>query len=261
VSATVSCGACCGLYNVNRLSRETLTWALEQRTSRFARVPRAIEAIDRFAEETLHAEGRQRPMKQFHHCPFLGLTGPEQNTVGCLLHPLASGNAGIDWRGLSYYGAYACATYFCPACRELPPGCKRLVRQAADNWYDYGLMITEIDMLAAFFGQVEKRLGRPVEEIDLAQRPDAAARIRAFLAIKTTWPYVDPALTRPANFFFNKKEYQPPAFDFQALGAKKSRWAPVLTGLWSALPDRMMLLEAETFLDRMADDVATALAI
>lgn len=259
VNSAVSCGACCGLYNVNRLSREALTRMLADRTSRFARVPRDIVAIDRFAEETFRADGRGRPMKNFHHCPFLGLIGPEQNAVGCLLHPLADGNAGIDWRGLSYYGAYACATYFCPTCRELPPGYKRLVRRAAGNWYDYGLMITETDMLAAFFDQVGKRLGRTVDDRDLEQRPAAADRIRSFLAIKSTWPFGDPALARPANFFFNKKEYQPPAIDFQSLGAAESIWAPVLTGLWSLLPDLPTLVAAEALLNRMADDVAAAL--
>jgi hypothetical protein len=179
--------------------------------------------------------------------------------VGCLLHPLAEGNAGIDWRGLSYYGAFACATYFCPTCREMAPARKQLLRQAADHWYDYGLMITEAGMLDAFFDQVERRLGRPMDELGPEQRHRASAHIRAFLAIKSTWPFRDPALSRPANFFFNKKEYQPPAIDFQSLGAEESTWAAVLTGLWSALPNLPALFAAETFLDQMADDVAAAL--
>lgn len=256
---SLSCGACCGLYNIKNLSRENLTQMLSRRTGLFAEVPRTIEAIDRFGEEALHLDGKSPPMKNFHHCPFLGFIGPEKNTVGCLLHPLAQGNAGIDWRGLSYYGAYACATYFCPTCRELAPRYKRVVRQAADNWYDYGLMITETDMLATFFAAVEKRLGRPVDTGDLEQQPDAMDLVRRFLAIKTTWPFADPDKSRPANFFFNKEEYLPPAIDFEAMGAKESAWAPVLTALWSALPALPVLSEAESLLDRMADDMAAAL--
>lgn len=259
VSPTVSCGACCGLYNVRNLSRKRLTDMLEKRTGRFARVPRTVAAIDRFALDTLRAEGRSRPMKNFHHCPFLGLIGPGNRTVGCLLHPLADGNAGIDWRGLSYYGALACATYFCPTCRELVPAHKRLIRQAADNWYDYGLMITETGMLTAFLISVEDRLGRPVDNRDLERHPQAATPIRQFLAVKGTWPFCDPESVRPANFFFNKKEYQPPAIDFMALGVAESVWAPVLTALWSVLPDLPALNEAESLLDHMADNVARAL--
>ncbi|ABW66216.1 conserved hypothetical cytosolic protein [Desulfosudis oleivorans Hxd3] len=260
VGPAISCGACCGLYNIQHLSRENLTHLLKGRTQRFARVPRTIEAIDRFGEETLGAEGRHRPMKNFHHCPFLGLIGPQQTTVGCLLHPRADGNKGIDWRGLSYYGAYACATYFCPTCRELAPRYKRMVRQAVDNWYDYGLMITETGMLKTFFEQVEKRLERTVDATDLEGRPAAMAVVQRFLAIKHTWPFADPETFRPANFFFNQKEYAPPAIDFKAPGAETSRWAPVLTALWSNLADWQALCAAESFLDRMAGDLSAALA-
>ena len=257
---TVSCGACCGLYNVKDLSRETLTRMLEDQTERFAKVPRTIEAIDHFAGDTFfRVEGRQQPIPDFHHCPFLGLISPENRTVGCLLHPLAEGNAGVDWRGLSYYGGFACATYFCPTCHELPPRYKRLIRQAADHWYDYGLMITETELLATFLSRVENRLGRPVDDRELEQRPAATTRIREFLAIKNTWPFRDPARQHLTHFFFNKKEYQPPAIGLQCPGAETSPWAPVLTALWSVLPSPVILTEAEALLDRMADGVAIAL--
>ncbi|MEW6079277.1 MAG: hypothetical protein AB1724_15830 [Thermodesulfobacteriota bacterium] len=259
VGPAVSCGACCGLYNVRDLSRESLTRMLAERTERFSQVPRTIEAIDRFGGDMLHAEDERRPMKDFHHCPFLGLIGSEKGTVGCLLHPLADGNAGIDWRGLSYYGAYACATYFCPACRDLAPARKRLIRQAADNWYDYGLMITETDLLDAFFDQVENRLGRPLDDADSRPESDACGRIREFLAVKATWPFRDPDRFRAANFFFDKKDYQPPAIDFKGLGVDGSPWAPVLTALWSALPGLAALRQAEVLLNRMADAAAAAL--
>ncbi|MFZ5564294.1 MAG: hypothetical protein ACOZBW_09590 [Thermodesulfobacteriota bacterium] len=259
VSDTVSCGACCGLYNTPNLSRERLARMLDSRTRRFATVPRDIEAIDRFAQDTLGAEDKGRPMKNFHHCPFLGLIGPEKNAVGCLLHPLADGNQGVDWRGLSYYGAFACATYFCPTCHALEPRYKRVVRQAADNWYDYGLMITETGMLANFLDQVEQQAGRTVDAEDIATYPDAASAVRAFLAIKTTWPFADRAAFHPANFFFNQKEYAPPVIDFTALGATQSRWTPVLTALWSNLDGPAALCEAEAFLDRMVHALAAAL--
>ncbi len=261
VSATVSCGACCGLYNVNDLSREALTRMLEDRTGRFARVPRSIEAIDDFAGETFfRTEGQKRPIPDFHHCPFLGLISPGNCTVGCLLHPLAQGNDGVDWRGLSYYGAFACATYFCPTCHQLAPGHKRLIRQAADNWYDYGLMITESDMLATFLDRVENRLGQSLDGQHIELRPEALDALRHFLAIKTTWPFRDPDRFRGANFFFNKEENQPPPIDSQRSGGEGSDWTPVLNALWSKLPDLTALREAESHLNRMADDMATALS-
>lgn len=260
VSPTVSCGACCGLYNVQNLAQETMSRMLEDRTLRFSKVPRTIEAIDHFAGDAFfRVEGQKQPIKDFHHCPFLGLTGPENSSVGCLLHPLGDGNAGVDWRSLSYYGAFACAAYFCPTCHELAPRYKRLIRQAADHWYDFGLMITETDMLGTFLAQVEDRLGRRVEDRDLQQRPKAVTRIREFLAIKTSWPFRDPARPHLTHFFFHKKAYQPPAIGLQCPDAETSPWAPVLTALWSVLPSSAILSEAESLLDRMADGLAMAM--
>ena len=233
---------------------------LQDRTRHFSKVPRTIDDIDRFAGDAFFRVDKQKhPLQDFHHCPFLGLTGPKNSTVGCLLHPLSEGNDGVDWRGLSYYGAFACATFFCPTCHELAPRYKRLIRQAANHWYDYGLMITETDLLATFLTRVEERLGRPVDDRDIEKRPEAVNRIREFLAIKTTWPFRDPARQNLTHFFFNKKEYQPPPIGLQCPGAETSPWAPALTALWSALPSPAVLSEAESHLDRMADKTAMAL--
>ena len=260
VSGTVSCGACCGLYNVKNLSRETLTRELEEQTRRFAKVPRTRDAIDDFAGDVFYrVEGKKQPIPDFHRCPFLGLIGPRNSTVGCLLHPLGEGNGGVDWRALSYYGAFACASYFCPACHELAPRYKRLIRQAANHWHEYGLIITETDLLMTFIARVEAHLGRTVDHRDLVKRPEATTRIREFLAIKTTWPFSDPARKCLTHFFFNKKDYQPPSIGLQCPEAEKSPWAPVLTALWSVLPTTAVLCQAESLLDGMADGIAAAL--
>jgi hypothetical protein len=56
VDETISCGACCGLYNVPDLDRQNLSALLEQRTARFAVTPRTPAAIDAFALESADAE-------------------------------------------------------------------------------------------------------------------------------------------------------------------------------------------------------------
>ena len=52
VSETVSCGACCGLYNVADPSRTALQTMLAKRTARFVRLPRNMDAILDFAVRT-----------------------------------------------------------------------------------------------------------------------------------------------------------------------------------------------------------------
>lgn len=188
VSETVSCGACCGLYNVPALSRDSLLERLARRTAGFAATPRTETAIEAFRRHTEGWTPEDRPFPQFHHCPYLGLVGAGRSRVGCLLHPQAPGNRGRDWRHLSYYGAEACRTYWCPAARKLPARYLGIVRLCMDDWYAYGLTITEHRLLRALFQTLEERLERPLAAAEAAL-PGVLEPLGALLAIKQSWPY------------------------------------------------------------------------
>lgn len=192
VNETVSCGACCGLYNVADASRPALEAMLARRTERFSRVPRQMDAILSFGEQIAAADGHPRPYPDFHHCPYLGLIGEARTRVGCLLHPLAAGNDGVDFRGLSDYGGMACRIYFCPATHRLPVRYKAILRCIFDNWYDYGLVVTERHLVAALLAEVERCSGRPLDPEALIRRPADAAALAALLAIKRDWPFRHP---------------------------------------------------------------------
>ena len=117
VSEHVSCGACCGLYNISELCRAKLEEMLLHRTEAFDSVPRTEEGIYSFQKRNEGTGPQSRPFPQFYHCPFLGLIGKEKCRVGCLLHPDVPGNNGGDYRILSWYGQQACQPYFCPSTR------------------------------------------------------------------------------------------------------------------------------------------------
>lgn len=118
----VSCGSCCGLYNMADLSRERLHAILCARTDSFAAVPRSIDGILAFEEERMRIEGGPAPTKHFHHCVFVGLIRDEGERVGCLLHPLALDNRGIDWRGLSFTAGRPASISSAQAMTNLTPG-------------------------------------------------------------------------------------------------------------------------------------------
>lgn len=226
VNEQVSCGACCGLYNVADPSRKTLTNMLEYRTRRFLKTSRDVDGILGFAGEILGREPRARPYQGFHHCPYIGLVGRGRSRVGCLLHPLADGNGGIDFRGLSYYGGMACRTYFCIACKTLNPAYKQVLRAVADDWHAYGLIITETDLINAFFRELERRLGRPLEPGDILGHNDREALLRCFIEIRRSWRF----RTRPeklCNYFFEDRRYPRPPVDYspirQALARSETR--------------------------------------
>jgi hypothetical protein len=191
VTKRVSCGACCGLYNVCDPSRDALTERLVRRTAQFAATPRTERAIERFPREIEGWTPEDRPLPRFHHCPFLGLIGARRSRVGCLLHPAAPGNRGRDWRYLSYYGAKACRTYFCPAGRALPARYLHLMQAAMNDWYHYGLFITEHRLLRALFEILERHLVRPLQPAE-ASHTRGRKRLEAIFDLLLAWPYRAP---------------------------------------------------------------------
>ena len=211
VSETVSCGACCGLYNLPNLSRKNLEILLSKRTKDFESVPRTENGIFEFQRRNKGPHRLSRPFPQFHHCPFLGFIGGERRSVGCLLHPAMRGNDGVDYRSLSWYGEKACRTYFCPTTTKLLSVYKSILIQAIDDWYDFGLIVTEHSLVTAYFNEVESRLGRQVTLSDYFQNFLATNALREFVKLKSEWPFRRNDAPSPCNFFFENGLYPRPA--------------------------------------------------
>lgn len=213
VNATTSCGACCGLFNLADNGRQSISALLSQRTARFATVPREIEALDDFAQWSRRQAG-PAPLAHFHHCPFLGLIGKKQSRVGCLLHPLAAGNRGVDLRGLSYYGSFTCRTYFCPASRKMAERHQRLLKLIFNHWYPYGLIVTEARLVRLLLTAVEARLEGPLDPVAVAANPQAAAAFVHLLSLKIDWPFRPGPLRTAAriHYLFNDGAHERPTF-------------------------------------------------
>jgi hypothetical protein len=257
---SVSCGACCGLYNCAQASRGNLAELIASRTAEFRKVPRTPDAITDFQVKMERRDPRPRPYPDFYHCPFLGFIGGRHSRVGCLLHPQADGNQGIDYRGLSFYGGMACREYFCPTYRNLPAAYKEIVKAVCTDWYTYGLAITEERMLAGFFGAVEHRLGRSLTAADIQSRPESRTAIADFLELKQNWPFRRPDWPGVGNYFFNDHRYLPPAVDYARLGAERSHHDIVLQELWSAFSTTEELRAAETLIERILERVLQPMA-
>ncbi len=257
VSEEISCGACCGLYNVSDPSFIALMEMLAFRTEAFARVPRDIDSILAFKENLESRESQKRPFPEFHHCPYIGLVGTKRSRVGCLLHPLADGNQGIDFRGLSFYGGMACRIYFCPSCYNLPSVYKEIVRDAARDWHIYGLVITETDMLNTFFQEVEKRLNFPITKEAILKNKKCLEAVCEFLELKLHWPFRPHLFTGLGNYFFRDKLYSTPLINFKEIGATPSRYDTILRGLVSRFDSVYELRRADDLLDGIIDRLAS----
>ena len=256
VSDTVSCGACCGLFNVDNPMGRRLGEMLAGRTAVFEKIPRTIEALDDFAEKI--SRRRPGPVFDLHHCPFLGLVGKKPGRVGCLLHPLAPGNNQTDFRGLSHYGSLACRVYFCPSHRLLPPRYKQALTAWVTDWRLFSALVPEHRLVSAFFTLLERRLDGPVSP-DLAPAGSkAAAAVERLLALKLSWPYVaDPAAWVPDPFQNDGDKRKPPEF----FGLKIDPVAKAaLTELCSVFTDKNQARSALEILDAAVSKAAGAWA-
>lgn len=259
VNGHVSCGACCGLYNVADASRTALVNMLASRTRIFEVTPRSVEAIFRFKEQIQRREQEQRPMPDFHHCPFLGFIGPERNTVGCLLHPQAAGNNGMDFRSLSYYGGMTCHIYFCPATRLVPQRYKQILRMVLDDWYLYGLVVTETKLIVALFAELETRLGRNLYAEDFMSRRSCRDSLKHLFLLRVSWPFRMPGNDRLANYFFNDHLYARQPLKPAANGHAISRYRLILQELETDATSEEILREADVYLDDRFNRVQEAL--
>jgi hypothetical protein len=248
VSETVSCGACCGLYNVADLSRDNLHAMLAERTHRFAGMAdRNLDALLSFRKWVEDSEPYERPLAEFHHCPYIGLIGRNLSRPGCLLHPL--GNSGIDLRGISDYGGFACRAYFCPTHDCLSADIKISIQKAARDWFEYGLMITEASLVQAVLDAAGVSTFRREGQDPVSAR--CTDIIRELMDLKPCWPYrSDPAIGW-VHYFFNDRLYARAPVEYAAIGAKPSRYDRIFKELGSRFGSVKELREAEDVMEAM----------
>ena len=255
VNKEISCGACCGLYNVVNPSYESIMGMLTWRTDTFSHVKREMDAILAFKEKVEDREPQKRPFPEFHHCPYIGLVGKKRSRVGCLLHPLLDENKGIDFRGLSFYGGMACRVYFCLTYNNLPAVFKEIVCKTASNWYVYGLVITETKLLNAIFEEVEKRINRSLTKTDILKNNKCLEPLIELLELKINWPFRRQSSSGSANYFFEDQLYSRPSINYEAIGGSVSRHDILLQELESQFNSANDLRAEEDLIDGLINKV------
>lgn len=257
VNEEISCGACCGLYNVADPSYESIMEMLTWRTDTFSQVKREMDAILAFKEKVEDREPQKRPFPEFHHCPYIGLVGKKRSRVGCLLHPLLDEKKSIDFRGLSFYGGMACRIYFCPTYYNLPSVFKEIVRVTASNWYVYGLIITEAKLLNTIFEEVEKRLNRSLTEKDILKNKNTLEAVRKLLDLKINWPFRRRSSSGPTNYFFEDRLYSRLPINHETIGESVSRHDILLQEMESHFNSANDLQAAEDLIDGLINKLVS----
>ncbi len=166
--------------------------------------------------------------------------------MGCLLHP--SRNQEKDLRAHTFYGLELCAGHFCPSHSYLTVIEQKAVVAALDDWYLYGLVVTDIDLVKEFFRQAQMNLGdglRPGRWEDEAVRKS----LRDFFALKECWPFAAKQ-DRLGKYYFSHTEYQIARIEYEKKwSVKPSRFDKILLSLSSDFSSIEDVRRAEDLID------------
>jgi hypothetical protein len=237
-----SCGACCGIYNYVDSSREALSVRLRRRTERFRSEVRGVADLAAFSRTIRAAEDQTRRFDVIYCCEFVGFIDRAARRIGCLLHPAQNG--GADMRNVSFYGRELCDGHICPSYHFLSRAEQATLVYLLDDWYLYGLCVTDIDLVKDYFRHIGENLGEaPAPE---RFRREAVRTIaRRFFAFKLNWPFRSPDINRFGRFYFDGSQHMIRPIDYAALGCERSRYDGIFLSLSSLFRNRRELLQAE----------------
>ena len=242
-----SCGACCGLYNWKNHSRAAIEAILVLQTELFAPFQKSEKHFDTYRELRTAGIMNEKLFETIYNCEFIGFIDPERRRVGCMLHPMVTG--GHDLRNHCFYGAEICSGHFCPGYSCFSTAQQRSVVQATDDWYIYGLTITDIDLVKEFFKYVEDTIGESIKEKKLNQ-PAITSVLADFFKLKEHWPF-KARENRLGKYYFSAAEYHLARIAYkERWGLPPSRFDKILVSLESELASQEDLRSAEAIIQK-----------
>jgi len=240
-----SCGACCGLYNFENHLRTTLLSLLERRTELFFLSGEQPD-VDRYRNKIKAFPAPPKLFETIYNCEFLGFVDREYRKVGCLLHPLL--HHGVDLRTCSFYGAELCRDHFCISFTCLTPVEQRAVISSLDDWYLYGLVITDVDFVKALFSHVQNRLGDSLRD-DLLYSIPVQNALRDFFELKTSWKFMS-RTRRLGKYYFSQAEYRIARLEYmKTWGMEPSRFDTIFMSLASVFESEDDVRQAESIIE------------
>jgi hypothetical protein len=245
-----SCARCCGIYNYRGHDRKLVTGVLRLQTGLMAGWDGSEADLPRVRAE-IEAGRPEARFAAVHNCPFAGFIDQQETRVGCLIHPTVRGS---DRRDLSFYGPRTCGEARCLAHDRLSPAEAEVIREAAGDWYRYGLALADLDLIRDFFILCSRRLGGPVT---LADAGRSAAALGDFLRLLEHWPLArDPGRFGRIEAIDLRHYEWIYAIDYERLGAARPFHHRIIVGLGSVIADRADLAAAVAAIDARVDDFA-----
>ncbi len=249
-----SCGACCGLYNLLDHSRETLTLQLESNTSLFFSLGEPPD-LDLYRELRGEFWPQHKLCETIYNCEFIGFLDSGRKKIGCLLHPAL--HHGIDLRTCSFYGVEMCDGHFCPSYTYLTVAEQAAAIAALDDWYVYGLVITDIDFIKEFFAAVQNRLGETLKA-GMFTKPAIKRALQDYFKLKESWKFIAPG-SRLGKYYFSRAEYCIARIEYEKnWKMKPSRFDKILLSLASQFKTAEDVIAAELIIEEKINAMIAA---
>ncbi len=172
-----------------------------------------------------------------------------------MIHP--TNNGGRELRDISLYGAEICNGHECPSFSYLTDTEKRGVASVIDDWYLYGLVICDIDLVKEFFTIQANLLGEEIRP-DLLARGGVREAALAFFSLKESWPY-SCRQDRFGKYSFSISEYRlERRLGAQRLSIPPSPYHKIFLSLASDFSSRGQFDAAHRIVEERMDDFLAA---
>lgn len=237
-----SCGACCGLYNYQNSTRDALDTRLRARTILFKDVVKKRGDLSYYASQVKNTEDFAKRYEVIYCCEYLGYLDADCAKVGCLLHPVQ--NNGDDLRDVSFYGQELCSGHFCPSYHYLSREESLALIRILDDWYLYGLCVTDIDLVKTWFRLIAEAV-HEMPSADKFSREVLKEISLRFFSLKMNWPYRSHNTNRLGKYYFDGAQYMIKNIDYSSFGIEMSRFNTLFLSLTSEFQDRSEIEEAE----------------
>jgi hypothetical protein len=134
---------------------------------------------------------------------------------------------------------------------------QQAVLRALDDWYLYGIVITDIDLVKEFLKEVQNRLGEGLH-LDRFRELPVQKALRDFFQLKESWKFASPK-RRLGKYFFTQSEYQIARLEYEKnWGMKPPRFDKILVSLSSEFGSREDVNEAETIIEERINKLVEA---
>jgi hypothetical protein len=241
-----SCGACCGLYNYVDSSYFSLVKRLHLRTELFHNLVSGSSDVPVYSEKILSREDKSKRYEVIYCCEYLGFLDGAEKRVGCLLHPLQ--NSGLDLRNVSFYGQELCAGHLCPSHHFIPESQARILIKIIDDWYLYGLCLTDIDLVTMYFRLIADRIGEELKPVVFDHQPLKDIALKYFYW-KINWPFRSMETNRLGKYYFDGSQYMISHIDYEKYGRSPSPFDKIFLSLSSEFKSAEEIIAAEKFIE------------